>query len=348
MDKGKEIKTYGDIIEEIMNIIAASEKKKSEMTPEELKENFNEHFACILYCDIDINLASYFKELIDAERTFTKLKTESPLNCLDKTRQLLYDCKENALPNSKDYFVYEEIAQIINESYGKSAFDLTEYKGYYILRERLNRFLWLMRKVNMLPDESKMTEEQRKEEVNKTLAENKEQYNRLREYIEKAKKISYGEDISKPQVIDINKTVGIRPNFRNKSHGDLILLGINGTLTAEMVEKLRISYSNEQYQNLLDELLEWEIFSKEEIEKLRNAKDKGTTFISGMDELFMFFATKKITDANAIRLLAPAIGKENCRNLVDSLYQVGAIPQEIYEQYLTLEFGVDTKIMKKA
>ena len=115
-----------------------------------------------------------------------------------------------------------------------------------------------------------------------------------------------------------------------------------------MVEKLRISYSNEQYQNLLDELLEWEIFSKEEIEKLRNAKDKGTTFISGMDELFMFFATKKITDANAIRLLAPAIGKENCRNLVDSLYQVGAIPQEIYEQYLTLEFGVDTKIMKKA
>ena len=73
MDKGKEIKTYGDIIEEIMNIIAASEKKKSEMTPEELKENFNEHFACILYCDIDINLASYFKELIDAERTFTKL-----------------------------------------------------------------------------------------------------------------------------------------------------------------------------------------------------------------------------------------------------------------------------------
>ena len=87
----EEMKKYGDIIERIMEIISLSEKKKKELSPEELKANFDKHFAYILYNDIDVDLASEFKELIDAERTFMQLKQVSPLSCLDKTKQLLFE-----------------------------------------------------------------------------------------------------------------------------------------------------------------------------------------------------------------------------------------------------------------
>ena len=323
----EEMKKYGDIIERIMEIISLSEKKKRELSPEELKANFNKHFAYILYNDIDVDLASEFKELIDAERTFMQLKQASPLSCLDKTKQLLFDCKENSNPSINNSYIYEELAQIITDSYGKSAFLLTEYKGYYILRERLNRFLWLMRKANLFVDEKTMTEEQRRSEVNRILYENHEQYDRLREYIEQAKMIDDKKKKNGPQIIDINSTTGIRPNFRNKVHSDLILLGLYGKLTTDMVERLRISYSDEEYQELIDELAEWDIFSQEELAKLRNAESKSIVVTNNFDELFAFFATKKISDASA---------------------QTGSISQEIYEEYLTQEFGVDTKLIKRA
>ena len=143
------IKKYGDLIERIMEIIRLSEEKKKNLSAEELKNNFNEHFVYILYNDIDVSLASEFKELIDAERTFYQLKKESPITCLDKTKQLLNECKVNSDPANDKCYIYEELAQIITLSYGKSAFSLTEYKGYYVIRDRFTYWLWLMRKLEL-------------------------------------------------------------------------------------------------------------------------------------------------------------------------------------------------------
>lgn len=332
------VKTYGDIIARIEEIIRKSAQKEKELDPQELKDNYNNYFAHILYCNIANDLANEFRECIDAERTFMMFKKSSPFNCLDKTRDLLEICKENSIPQNNNCFYYQEIAQIISESYGKTAFELTAYKGYYILREKLDRWLWLMRKVNLLPNDKKMSESERKAEVDQIFKETQEQYNRLKEYIERAK--------NQELTSVTNNTSNFNIDLKSKKHQDLIFLGIHGSLSIKTIEKLRFSYSEDQYQLLLDELLEWQIFSPEEIENLRKADIKTTVITDDLEELLSFFATKKNLNANALRALKPAIGDANLIYLINTLYRVGSISTESYEEYLTLETGVDTKIMK--
>lgn len=346
----EQLKTYGDIIERIMEIIRISEQKMLAMDPNELKEHFNEHFAYILYSNIDVALVNEFRELIDAERTFFLIKNNSPLDSLDKTKILLEICKENSLPQNNNCFYYDEIAQIINESYGRSAFDLTEYKGYYILRERLNRWLWLMRKLDLFPDERKMNETERKNEINRILYENHEQYQRLQEYLEQAKKQSDNSVKENNNVIDFNEYSGFKPTFKNKKFGDLVLVGLNGGLTKDTIKCLRFLYSDEDYEQLLTELLEWQIFNQNEIAEFRTIPKDSIMVTDSMEQLLTFFINSKIKveDANALRLLQPAIGYENLKTFVNILYLSGSIPTKVYEEYLTLETGVETKIMKKA
>lgn len=345
----EQVKTYGDIVERIMEIIRLSEQKRTTMDSEELKEHFNEHFAYILYSNIDVALVSEFRELIDAERTFCLMKNASPINCLDKTKELLEICKDNSVPQNNNCFYYEEIVQIISDSYGKSAFDLTEYKGYYILREKVNRWLWLMRKLDLLPDERKMNDAERKNEVNRILYENYEQYNRLQSYLEQAKKQSDTSSKENNNVIDFSEYSGFKPTFKNRKFGDLVLVGLNGGLTKDTIKCLRFLYSDADYEQLLTELSEWQIFNQNEIEEFRNIPKDSIMITDSMEQLLMFFVNSKIQveDANALRLLQPAIGRENLMTFLNILYMSGSIPTNVYEEYLTLETGVETKIMKK-
>ena len=327
------IKTYGDIVKRIAEIIIISENKKNELEQSELKENYNNHFAYILYYDIDISLASEFRELIDAERTFKIISNASPLNYLDKTRMLLSACKDKANPNNGDYVYYGEIVQIISESYGKSVYDLTEYKGYYILRGSFNKWLWLMRKLELFPDEKRMNDNERKEAVNQYLFQNHEQYNRLQNVFKKLN--------TKGEVIDSSKST-FKPNLNNKKHSDIILMGINGDLKLEYLQNLKFLYDKEEFENLLTELLEWQIFTQEELNSLHTMETKSEIILDGkdsLDKLIKFFSSNedKITDANGLRYLKPIIGEENLKNLVDTLHTLGVISENVYAQYLNLD-----------
>lgn len=341
----EQLKTYGDIVKRIMEIIKLSEQKRATVTPEELKENF----AYILYSYIDVTFVDEFRELIDAERTLWLMKQTSPISYLDKTKNLLDICKDNSAPQTENCYYYEEIAQIISSSYGKSAFELTEYKGYYILREKLNRWLWLMRKLNLFPDERKMNEAERKSEINRILYENHEQYHRLQGYLDQAKRQTDNIPEKKDNVIDFNEYLGLKPSFKNKKFGDLVLVGLNGGLTKDTMKYLRFLYSDEDFEQLLDELSEWQVFSQNEIEEFRNIAKDPIMVADSMEQLLMFFVNSKIKveDADALRLLQPAIGRENLMTFFDILYMSGSIPTNVYEEFLTKEFGVETKIMKR-
>lgn len=321
----KTIKTYGDIIKRMAEIIAISENNKHNLDKTEL----NNHFTYILYFDIDISLASEFRELVDAERTFSIINNSSPYNYLNKTYTLLSACKVKADPNKGDYTYYEEIAQIIGESYGRSIYDLTEYKGYYILREKFNKWLWLMRKLELLPDEKRMNDSERKEALNKYLFQNHDQYNRLQNAFNT---INFKEE----------KSTSFKPNLNHQKHSDIILMGINGDLKLEYVQNLKFLYDNEEFENLLGELSKWQIFSPDEINSLRTIETKSEIVLDGkdsLDKLIKFFSSNgdKITDANGLRYLKPVIGEENLKNLVDTLHTLGVISEVVYEQYLNLD-----------
>lgn len=336
--KNNAIKTYGDIIKRIAEIIKISEEKKKELDEAELKDNFNNHFTYILYYDIDSSLASEFKDLIDAERTINIMNNESPLVYLDKTRELLTLCEEKSDPNYDNYVYYSDIIQIISESYGKSALDLTEYKGYYILRERFNKWLWLMRKLDLFPEERHMNTQEKYDAVNRYLFASHEQYFRIQKYLEK-------------DLVNVkfeNEEPTFKLNLNNKKHSDLILLGLNGDLTIDYLQDLKFLYSSEEYENLLDELLEWGIFREDELAKLRGIEPKSTVIINGkdsIDNLIRFFSknAQEITDANSLRMLKPAIGDENLNSLINALHAVGVISEDVYEQYMALNNGMTIK-----
>lgn len=336
--KNNAIKTYGDIIRRIVEIIKLSKNTKNELAEDEIKENFNNHFTYILYNDIENSLVSEFKELIDAERTFTIMDNESPLVYLDKTRELLAMCEEKSDPNYGNYTYYVEIIQIIGESYGKSALDLTEYKGYYILRERFNKWLWLMRKLDLFPEEKHMSTNEKNDAVDRYLFASHEQYFRIQKYLD--------QDLANTKFEKDEPT--FKFNLSNRKHSDLILLGLNGNLTIDYLRDLKFLYSNDEYQSLLDELLEWQIFSEEEISKLREIEPKSTVIIDGkdsLDKLVRFFCnnTKEITDANSLRLLKPVIGDGTLNSLVNTLHAIGLISEEVYEQYLTTDKDLTIK-----
>ena len=336
--KNNTINTYGDIVRRILEIIKLSENAKKDLTESELKENFNEHFSYILYYDIENTLAGEFKELIDAERTFAIMDKESPLVYLDKTKELLAACEEKTDPKYDNYMYYIEIIHILSESYGKSALDLTEYKGYYILRERFNKWLWLMRKLDLFPEEKYMNNKEKNEAINQYLFSSHEQYFRIQNYLEK--------DLSNIYLEKVESSFKL--NLSNKKHSDLILLGLNGDLAIDYLRELKFLYSTDEYNNLLNELLEWQIFSKEEISELYEVESKSTIIINGkdiLDKLVRFFCnnTKEITDANALRLLKPAIGEKTLNTLINNLHVIGVISEDVYEQYLALEDSLTIK-----
>ena len=119
-------------------------------------------------------------------------------------------------------------------------------------------------------------------------------------------------------------------------------MGINGDLKLEYLQNLKFLYDKEEYENLLTELLEWQIFSPEELSSLHTLETKSEIIIDGkdsLDKLIKFFSCNgnNIIDANGLRYLKPVIGEENLKNLVDTLHTLGVITENVYEQYLNLD-----------
>lgn len=297
------METYGDIIKRIVEIIAISENKKLENNPED-------HFVKLLFHNILEDYADEFNDLLKSEKACYLISTNN--NSGSKNNELITECLSLSEQNTALKDKYIEIVDILKTSLNKNALELEPYLGYFIDKDSFKRFLALCKEVKVGP--GKVTN--LNIDTIQSLRENKDQKARIDKYLE--------ENISKVEVSD---------PLANCRFKHLIYLGINGALTLDMIREERNYLSSQEYNLLVQELLDFQIFTKEELLSIEQ-KPKFER-ITDVDELVEFFGNKEILNPQALKLLIPAIGLFNYNYLLDELYKRDRISTIDYEQLTT-------------
>lgn len=312
--------TYEEIIERIIEII-------------DLSKNINNvDCTTINHFVIANEFVEEFKELLDSEKTFYSLGND--LAAFKKNYELICQCKKYIEDNfDNDYL---EVINILEQSYGESVDELIEYFGYYIRKQDLNDFSKLCKKLRIGPSIllKDCNPEIIKSEIYENLNKNKEQYNRIKTYL-----IPTTNDI-KEENNNINENSDELDNQENLplllkgNFKELIYLGIKGYLTIEMVVDLKNVLSKQQFQELVNRLLEFKIFNRDDINQIEKLSQKNIRMIDNINELVVYFAIRKDIDIKALKVLVPYIGIENYHYLVDQLYRFDAIDYDDYKEYL--------------
>lgn len=308
------MQSYGDIIKRIAELIILSEEKKKELN--NLYENeYNKYFTRIYDYDIYIDYIKEFRDLLNFERVFYNLQTGS--NILKKNAELLELCQKNA--NDNDYLI---LAELLKNVQGQSALNITYYNGYYVLNESLNEFISLCQKLKVGPcvkiiDAGKEAVQER---INEEQNEKRNQYERINRYLEKILATETDEKVEK----DTEKA-----NYLPKNYKELLYLGIQGKLTKTALSTLKNIMSENDFLNLLDDLIMYQVFSEEELEKLRPVKTE-MIYVDSIDELVRYFATLDDLNIDALRLLVPSMGINNYSYLMDELFKLGKIDLDTY------------------
>lgn len=351
------MQTYGDIINRIKEIIELSEQRKSEISVVELNENYNRYFVSKLWYEIAVEYAKEFEELLDAERTFYLLINAQDFDELNKYNAALkVVCQARGSEENELTDDYLTLLGILNNADGRNAFELTEYKGYYIVKEELTTFIAVCRKLKVGPYKS--LKESTKEEVNdfvySEISHKKSQYKRINDYLVS----SYSEEITPILDNSIKKsdetkytlftTIDEKPKdvlFNRKPtktyYRELIYLGIIGKLSVDMVIELKNVMTAGEFELLLDDLQKWQIFDEKEFLRIKKGAYSNQTNIEDIDQLVGFFVTREGLNAKALETLIPFIGEENFDYLMDKLYKYGAIDFDSYIEYIEKRCNVN-------
>ncbi|MBQ8901823.1 MAG: hypothetical protein IJY87_01995 [Bacilli bacterium] len=351
------MQTYGDIIERIKEIIALSEQRKTEISVIELNENYNNYFVSKLWYEIAVEYAKEFEELLDAERTFYLLKNAKDFDVLNRFNSALkVVCQNRGSEENELTEDYLTLLGILNNADGRTAFELTEYKGYFIVKEELTSFIAICRKLKVGPYKSlkESTKGEVTDFVYSEMDRKKSQRNRINDYIIS----SYTKEINPAIDNPITKaneteytlftTIDEKPKdalFDRKPtktyYRELIYLGIIGKLSIDMVVELKNIMTTGDFELLLDDLQKWQIFDEKEFLKIKNKAYSNQTNIEDIDQLVGFFVTKENLNAKALESLIPAIGIENFDYMMDKLFKYGAIEVEDYLQYIERRCNVN-------
>lgn len=354
------MQTYGDIINRISEIIALSEQRKNEINVVELNANYNNYFVSKLWFEIAVEYATEFEELLDSERTFYLLQNVKNFDELNKSNEdLKLICQERGSVANESTDDYLSLLEIINNASGKNASELTEYKGYFILKQDLINFIILCRKLKVGPYKSikESTQEEVKNYVYREMEHKKNQKRRIDNYIIASVTEDFDDSLkdevkTKKGGYTLFTTLEEKPRdamFERKTaktnYRELIYLGIIGELTNTMVLELKNVLTSDEFELLLDDLKKWQIFDEKEIQKIRQDAYLSEKNIEDIDQLVGFFVTRDNLDAEVLELLVPSIGSENYHYMMDKLFKYGAINTDSYLNYLEKTFG--TNFQKK-
>ncbi len=172
------MKTYGDIINRISEIIANSqEMQKTNPNPK--------NYTHLLYNDIYKDYVSELRDLLDIERTFSILLKSSEDETVKKNLDLLNLCEAKIKANDSNVNDYITLMEIIKSSFGKTPLEITEYAGYFITKEQFANFLDLCRKLKIGPciKLNELSSSASEQEIRNYLNTHKEQYQRINKYI---------------------------------------------------------------------------------------------------------------------------------------------------------------------
>lgn len=302
---------YGDIISKIRELIEASLERKKELSDEEIK-NYSYYFTRVLNFDICIEYVDEFKELLELERTFFAYQNSE--NPLKNNEELISLCNEKIQSENENTENYVALKELLEASKNQSLNLIVEHKGYYILKDRFEEFIELCQFLNVGPFRliSELSSEELQNYADTFSQSKKEQLVRLTNIInpkltsEDAKNVIYNDNYS------------------------YISLGLHGKLTFEYVSTLKGVLGVERFEELLAELENWMIFTKEEISEIREMALSVNSSASMLD-LVQHFSKQVDLDVRTLASIIPAIGVNNYKFLVFELYKLGVINSTSYK-----------------
>lgn len=345
--------TYNEILDRLVEIIDISEKKKMELEscgiydkdkmPNE--KDFVSYYPYYIYRDYQ----KEFENLKNQELTYFLLSSDK--YAVLKNQILIKECYEKIKIDSENKEDYEKIISIIKNTVGKKASDLIYIMGYFICFEDYNLFQNLCAKFSIgISKKLSSNKEEALEYLEVSKKQTSDQKKRLTKHmnaIKSAKEIKQElfntsikleEKSQKLNDLNDNENFGKVDVILDGKYKEIIYLGMLGYLNIKMITELKSVMNNEEFKLLLEELVKYGIFSKEEILDIEIEVNKTIKKISDIDELVAFFAVRKDLNADALKALIPSIGISNYHYLMDQLFKFNAIDFEKYKKYLE-EFG---------
>lgn len=340
---------YQDILNRIVEIINLSEQKRRELEsqgifdkdkkPEE--KNFEVYHPFVIYKEYK----KEFQNLKNKELTYCLLSQDEQAGL--KNHLLIEECKKRLQTDIENRQDLEMIITILQKSYGRKADGLTYLTGYFIPDEDYNIFKTICSKLNIGP-QKKLSDS--KEEFLKYLKINQREISNQRKRILKHMKMFAVErEVEEDLVIkDIERETKRQelddyPSNLSEEKNDInldgkfkeiIYWGMLGYLDIKMVSELKTILKESEFQELINALMQYGIFTEEELLDIEIESKKKIKTITDIDELVAFFAVRKDLNVVALKALIPSIGIDNYHYLMDQLFRFNTIDFETYKNYL--------------
>ncbi len=285
-----------DVIKRIGEIINISKNNLQDKSAEEIKSNFT----YILHTYISNEFVGELKRLLELEEIAALLQKEEPFKL---NNELMHFIEKSNNP------LYYPLYDILKQSYNSRALDLKEYNGYFVREEHYANFLKFCSayKIGPFSPLSSSKAEDVKEKVAIALNRRKAQEQRINQYL------TYQKEKEQQRLL-----------FNDK-YAHIIFLGVNGKLTKDMISLYKREMSNEEYEELLNELLKWQVITKMDLAELRYI-----TPVHAVDDLVEYFAKKENVDMESLSLLIPSLGEVQYNYLIDELFKLNVIAFDDY------------------
>ncbi len=347
---------YEDILSRMVEIITISEQKKKEleakgMYDKNISSQDNKNFVAFYPYYIYKEYALEFENLRNQELTYHILKTDKYAGL--KNQALIKECTSKMNDNVENKSVYEELVNIINRSNGKPAIELCYINGYFVCQSDVARFkdicnmykIGFAKKIIDSKDETMEVIENAKNQV-------LEQKSRIQEYINKINNYSSNSKNEEIKSNPFNVVVDIENNKNgelnitlNCKYKEIVYLGMLGYLNANMIVELKNVMSDTEFNELLDVLDEYMIFSHDELLNIGIDVNEKIKDFKTIDELVAYFAIRENLNVETLKLLIPSIGIDNYHYLMDQLFKFNKMDLETYSNYLK-EFNYITDDVK--
>lgn len=313
--------TYQDILNRIIEIIKLSENKKIELENDDIYDdklsladkNFNAFYPYHIYKD-------YYKEfeyLRMKELTFHLIGADK--YAFLKNNSLIRECSNCLVTGKISQSVYDEIVCILERVSLASAEELIYIYGYFVCERDLEKFKTICFKNHIgINKPIKGNQEETREIFDKNAEQTKEQKMRIHMHMESLKN-------------DISKNENIILNCKYK---EIVYLGMLGKLNLKMIADLKEVMLDDEFKELTNVLLDYKLFTNEEINSLYSKESSKVKEVSDIDELVAFLSVRKVTNVEGLKVLIPFIGIDNYHYLMDQLYKFNAISHEDYFNYL--------------
>lgn len=304
---------YNNLVSKIIDVITKSEDKKRTLPVSELKNNYNKYFINRLGRDIYFEYIQELDDLLELENTcYSLMNADSKF---DKNREIYKIAMQN-----QDNYLYNELLQILKNIGNKYYDQLTMYLGYFICKSDKDRFIQLLKELQLGPFKSvtKFDKTELLQIINNNVNLKNEQEKRISNYM-----VSRILDNTQNE-----RYAQTRKNMSTLKYSNIISLGINNSLDTNTIIKFGSALDNIELNELIHELEVFQIFDDEQLYMIKSEIENRSIEDIKIDELVRYFAMKENLNFEVLKALIPYIGEYNYNYIIKSLKEYGIESQE--------------------